>query len=203
VSGPARVFLLSPAKCSGLRAEVLVNTQSALGAALRSERGAPIGEVFSFLSSLYFRGKLAYATRFGDAAPGVPSALVMAPGHGLCRASTRVRESDLAAMGKIDVDAENPQFVEPLCRDAEILRSKVAEDSKVVLLGSVATPKYVEPLLSVFGQRLLFPREFVGRGDMSRGGLMLRAAREGRELDYVAVQSAQRKGKRAKRIAEL
>lgn len=203
MSAPPRVFLLSPAKCSGLRAEVLVHSQSELGQALRSERGAPLGEVFSFLSSLYFRGKLAYASRFAASERDVPGALVIAPGHGLCRASTRVRARDLAQMATIEVDAANPTFVAPLLRDARILHSKIGPEGEVVLLGSIATPKYVDPLLSSFGERLLFPREFVGRGDMSRGGLMLRAAREGRELAYVAVQSAQRKGKRARRIAEL
>ena len=35
--------------------------------------GAPIGEVFSFLSSLYFRGKLTYAQRFAAPPTGVPA----------------------------------------------------------------------------------------------------------------------------------
>ena len=203
MSSVPRVFLLSPARCGGLRAEVLVNSPSELGAALRSEQGAPLGSVFAFLSSLYFRGKLSYAARFAAPVPDVPPALIIVPGHGLCRVTTPVRAVDLTAIGQIEVDAENPAFVAPLLRDAKLLAERLPVQAEVVLLGSIATPKYVEPLLSVFGERLLFPGEFVGRGDMSRGGLMLRAAREGRELAYVPVQSATRRGRRARRIADL
>ena len=203
VSKVQRVFLLSPAKCGGLRAEVLVNSASELGRALRSERGAPIGNVFAFLSSLYFRGKLTYAARFAAHDLAVPGALVIAPGHGLCRTQTAVRDADLARMGQVDVDADNPEFVKPLLRDATLLRDKLPSSCEIVLLGSVATRKYVDPLLSVLGERLLFPSEFVGRGDMSRGGLLLRAAREGHELEYSPVQTSSRRGRRARRIADL
>ena len=198
---PERVFLLSPARCSGLRAELLVHSPSALGVALRGE-GAPLGEVFAFLSSLYFRGKLAYASRFAMHRPELPGALIITPGHGLCRPNTRVRAADLAAIGLIEVDAQNPTFVGPLGRDAQLL-ARTLGTGEVVLLGSIATPKYVDPLLAVFGERLLFPREFVGRGDMSRGGMMLRASKSGVELDYVPVQATVRKGKRATRLDQL
>jgi hypothetical protein len=53
-----------------------------------------------------------------------------------------------------------------------------------VLLGSVATGKYVELLTRLLGPRLHYPPSFIGRGDMSRGGLLLRHAREATELDY-------------------
>jgi hypothetical protein len=72
-----------------------------------------------------------------------------------------------------------------------------------VLLGSIASGKYVELLTSVLGRRLLFPGDFVGRGDMSRGGLMLRCAREGRELRYVALLDADRHGPRPARLPRL
>ena len=198
-----RVFLLSPARCSGTRAAALVHAPFELGQALRSEQGAPLGDVFAFVSSLYFRGKLSYAARFAAAGLRVPGALVITPGHGLCRPSTRIRASDMAAIAQIDVDADNPRFAEPLRRDATLLAASVPPDCELVLLGSIATRKYVEPLLGVFGARLLFPREFVGRGDMSRGGLLLRAAREGRELDYIPVQTSELRGPRARRIAQL
>lgn len=196
-----RVYLLSPARTSSVRALQLLESASPLGVALRSREGAALGEVFAYLSSLYFRGKLAYASRFGCSPLSAPGALVITPGHGLCRPSTRVRADDLIAMGQIEVDAENPAFVEPLVRDAGRLLQSAPGDAGFVLLGSIATPKYVEPLLSVLGERLLFPQEFVGRGDMSRGGLLLRAAREGNPLDYVPVHSAVRSGPRARRIA--
>ena len=70
----------------------------------------------------------------------------------------------------------------------------------MVLLGSIATGKYVDALLDALGPRLLFPTDFVGRGDMSRGGLLLRSAREGRELDYIPVAGALRRGKRPPKL---
>ena len=73
----------------------------------------------------------------------------------------------------------------------------------MVLLGSIATGKYVDPLLAVLGERLLFPADFVGRGDMSRGGLLLRCARAGTELAYVGVRDAVRRGPRPPRLAPL
>jgi hypothetical protein len=174
-----------------------------LGQALQSEAGAQLGDVFAWLSSLYFRGKLSYALHFGAREREAPGALVITPGHGLCRPSTPLRVADLLAIGRVEVDVDNPAFVQPLLRDAELLARRIAADAQVILLGSVATPKYVAPLLSIFGERLLFPREFVGRGDMSRGGLLLRAVREERELEYVPVQGSLRSGRRAKPLAEL
>jgi hypothetical protein len=197
--GP-RLFLLSPARCSGPRATQLAQSSGELGQALRSEQGAALGDVFTFLSSLYFRGKQSYAACFASSTLPVPGALVITPGHGLCRLSTRLDAHDLAGIGRVEVDADNPAFVGPLLRDASLLFQTVPGDCQIVLLGSIATPKYVEPLLGVFGERLLFPREFVGRGDMSRGGMLLRAAREGRELEYAAVASHARRGPRAQRL---
>jgi hypothetical protein len=90
-----------------------------------------------------------------------------------------------------------------LVRDATRLVQAVPTHTQIVLLGSIATPKYVEPLSRALGERLLFPREFVGRGDMSRGGLMLRAVRDGVELDYAEVNAATLRGPRAVRLAPL
>jgi hypothetical protein len=202
-SAVPRFFLLSPARCSGPRATALMSSPEPLGRALQSAAGAPLGDIFAFLSSLYFRGKLTYALRFGAREREAPGALVITPGHGLCRPSTPVRVADLAAIARVEVDIDNPVFVAPFVRDAELLARSIAPDAQVVLLGSIATPKYVDPLLSIFGERLLFPREFVGRGDMSRGGLLLRAAREQRELEYIAVQGSLRSGRRARPLSEL
>jgi hypothetical protein len=74
---------------------------------------------------------------------------------------------------------------------------------EVVLLGSVATGKYVDPLTEALGERLRFPGDFVGRGDMSRGGLLLRSVRDGRELDYLPVAGSVRRGSRPARLARL
>ena len=76
-------------------------------------------------------------------------------------------------------------------------------DDGVTLLGSIASDKYVTALLEVFGERLTFPKVFVGRGDMSRGGLLLRSARYDVELEYVPVMGAVRHGPRPPRLAPL
>ncbi len=196
----ATVFLLSPARCSGERAAQLVtSSHSALGKQLRNG-GAQLGEVMAWLSALYFRGKLAYSTRFGATHP-LPSALVMAPGEGLRPPQWLITADDLRAMGEIDI--ETRAFVKPLRRDAEQIASLYGVDARVVLLGSIATGKYVDTLLDVFGDRLLFPETFVGRGDMSRGGLMLRASRSGEELAYTPVAGAKRHGERPPKLPKL
>jgi hypothetical protein len=181
-TGPATVFLLSPARCGGERAAQLVSSRrSELGRRLHAEQTS-IGEVFAWLSALYFRGKLAYALRFGAEDGPVPGALVMTPGLGLRAAQTRLSIPMFRAMG--DVEIESAAFVQPLLRDARLVERACGEDARIVLLGSIATGKYLDTLLGVFGERLLFPETFVGRGDMSRGGLLLRAARSGEELAY-------------------
>jgi hypothetical protein len=72
-----------------------------------------------------------------------------------------------------------------------------------VLLGSVASGKYVDLLLPIFGDRLMFPIHFVGRGDMSRGGLLLRCVTAGLELEYVPLKGAIRHGQRPPRLEPL
>lgn len=197
------IFLLSPADCRGKRAAMLwsPNAQSPLARRLQAE-GAPLGEVFAFLSALYFRGKLTYARRFCRAPEGFPGVVVIVPGAGLCRESDRITAEQLQSFGSVPVDADNRLYREPLLRDAHALAQHSARSARFVLLGSVASSKYVRPLLEVFGERLWFPSDFVGRGDMSRGGLMLRAAREGSELSYERVQGATVRGRRAARLPE-
>ncbi|HEV8347452.1 MAG TPA: hypothetical protein VGQ16_12805, partial [Vicinamibacterales bacterium] len=74
---------------------------------------------------------------------------------------------------------------------------------EVVLLGSIASRKYVDVLLEIFGDRLRFPVEFVGRGDMSRGGLLLRMAAAGMELEYGPVAGAVLHGARPPKLPPL
>lgn len=193
------IFLLSPARCDGKRAKVLLNPKAtfALAMRLREPEGAPIGEVFAFLSGLYFRGKLAYAGAFGPR-----SSYVITTDRGLVNPNTRVTRQDLEAFACVDLAAAGDDFLVPLNRDAErIARESPAEP--VVLLGSIATKKYVDPLLRVFGERLLFPADFVGRGDMSRGGLLLRQVQSGSQLEYTPVATAVRHGKRPPKLAPL
>jgi len=190
------VFLLSPANCAGTRAQMLLKSQTSPLTARLANGGAPLGEVFTFMSSLYFRGKLAYATRFGHA-------YVITPGRGLLPPDVLIRVDDLQNMAAVPVHEEEPRYLEPLLRDAHALVKSLGSDGRVVLLGSVASAKYVTPLVDVFGARLFFPSTFVGRGDMSRGGLMLRCAQAGTPLEYVPVQGAVLHGARPPKLGPL
>ncbi len=201
-----RVFLLSPANCGGARARMVMSERATFGLArrLRSDAGAPMGEVFSFLSGLYFRGKISYARAF--AAPPDPEspvsgagAFVITPTAGLRAADTPVTIDALRAFAAVDIDAANPLYRRPLERSATALAKDIG-DCDVVLLGSIASTKYVDVLSGTFGERLLFPSDFVGRGDMSRGGLLLRAVAAGEELAYIPVLGAMRHGQRPPKL---
>ncbi|MGH7613542.1 MAG: hypothetical protein ACREMW_05785 [Gemmatimonadales bacterium] len=184
----------------GKRAQVLLGGRTTPLAMRLADGGVPLGEVFTFMSSLYFRGKLAYAEVFGAPPPDWPGALVIAPGRGLVPAELVIRTPYLQAMAAVPVDPEHPGFSEPLVRDARRLDRVLGIDGRAVLLGSVATDKYVAPLMRVFGDRLYFPAAFVGRGDMSRGGLLLRCARTATPLEYVPVHGAVRHGPKPPRL---
>src|SRR5438067_2236758 len=202
-----RVFLLSPANCSGARARMVLSerAQFDLAVRLRGHRGVAIGEVFAFVSGLYFKGKLAYALTFArPPEPGAPlagsGALVITPNAGLRPVETAVTADALRAFAGVDIAANDPRYRRPLLASARALAEEIGPDCDVVLLGSIASAKYVDVLSEVFGERLRFPIDFVGRGDMSRGGLLLRCARGGEELTYVPVQGAVRHGPRPPRL---
>lgn len=202
--GPRRIFLLSPANAGGLRAKMILSdrAQFALAARLRRE-GLPLGEIFSFISGLYFRGKLAYAQAFAPPFNNQPRAFVITAGGGLVPPETLFTVDMLREIAAVPIEAKEVRYREPLERDARKILERLGSACEVVLLGSVATPKYVEPLLGIFGERLMFPAEFAGRGDMSRGGLMLRCARSGQELTYVPVATAMRHGPRPPKLPKL
>ena len=198
----SRTFLLSPAYAGGRRAQMILNerAQFDLARRLRSENRPTIGEVFTFLSGLYFRGKLAYANAFAQPAPRTSGILVITPNRGLVSAATSIGIEDLRDFGTVDIDEDDPRYRGPLERDVKKLARKLTAQCEVVLLGSIATGKYVDILLAHLGEQLRFPADFVGRGDMSRGGLLLRSAVDGNELPYIAVSGAVRKGKRPAKL---
>jgi hypothetical protein len=201
VTDKRRVFLLSPASTHGRRAQLLLRDAAAFPLALELRAGgSSVGEVFSFLSGLYFRGKLTYARAFAQPPRTVPSVLVITPDRGLVSPDLRITLADLVAFSRSPVDAANPAYHEPLARDARGIDEAMHGDVEMILLGSIATGKYVDVLLTVFGERLLFPQEFVGRGDMSRGGLLLRCVDTHDELTYIPVAGALRKGQRPPRL---
>ncbi|HXW08428.1 MAG TPA: hypothetical protein VD833_24575 [Vicinamibacterales bacterium] len=202
-----RLFLLSPANCGGSRGRLLFSDRASfdLVLRLRSREGATLGEVFTFVSGLYFRGKLTYARAFARPAdPASPIAgsgiFVITPSAGLRSPETRVTLEALQRFAGVDVASDNPRYRRPLERSARAIAGEVGPACQVVLLGSIASAKYVDVLLEVFGNNLVFPAEFVGRGDMSRGGLLLRCAHAGQELTYVPVAGAVRHGARPPRL---
>ena len=180
------MFLLSPAHLGGERARILLRDEAEfdLATRVRAGQGAPVGEIFAFLSGLYFRGKLAYASAFArGAAAGCGAGLRH---HLEPRAYARSTRSSTGAacqaLGTVDIDARVDAYRQPLLRDARALGKKLGDDAEVVLLGSIASTKYTDVLGEIFGDRLVSPIDFVGRGDMSRGSIMLKAARAGVEL---------------------
>ena len=184
-----RVFLVSPVRLDGVRGRLLREGRgkSALAVALRSVEGAPIGDVFCYISGLYFRGKLTYARRFARPPAGARwlgrGVLVITQNRGLVPAESRIVQSHLDAFAGTDIAADEPGFTTPLERDAGKLRDAVG-DGEVVLLGSLATSKYLAPLSRVLGDRLVVPSVLRGKGDMARGALLLRHAASGDELAY-------------------
>jgi len=195
------VFLLSPANVGGERARVLLNPRATFDLAVRlRDHGASIGEVMAFLSGLYFRGKLTYALAFASPPPGIAPAFVITAGDGLRSVADRIFHADVSRWSRVDIHPHNSRYTRPLARDAERLARGLGAGDEVILLGSVATPKYVEPLRASLGARLRVPVEFAGRGDMSRGGLMLRCAQAGVALTCVPVDAAPRHGPRPPRL---
>lgn len=201
-----RIFVLSPAHCGGKRAELILSerAQFELARRLREPAGATIGEVFSFLSGLYFRGKLAYAQSFAAPPSGVAGVYTITSSRGLVPVETRIGLEDLRDFGAVDIDAADHRYRRPLMRDARRLLRKIDNNGcELVLLGSIATGKYVDVLSEVFGERLYFPSAFVGRGDMSRGGLMLRCVQQKSELDYMPLGGACRHGPRPPKLMPI
>jgi len=192
-----RLFLLSPARLDGLRAKQLISVRAKFAAALqyRTEAGVEVADAFAFMSALYFRGKIAYARRFAVPSPliGGNGIFVITSGYGLVPPDWRITEERMKRMRRIDIDADTRTYTKPLREHAQLIARALDQQgddgAEVVLLGSVATGKYVDVLLPILGNRLRFPSAFAGLGDMARGGLMLRAARSGSELEYVTLDA--------------
>lgn len=185
-----RIFLLSPANLSGRRAEILLREAASFELALRlRSTGAPLGDVFSFVSGLYFRGKLAYSNTFAEPGKIHDSVFVITATRGLVAPHAPIDHTALREMAGVPISCADSRYIGPLERDLAELARRVSASTKIILLGSIATPKYLQPLSRVFGERLLVPLDFVGRGDMSRGALMLRAVREMVQLTYAPARS--------------
>ena len=164
------------------------HSSMALAVELRENR-LTLGAAFAFMSGLYFRGKLTYAEAFD---PGLDRTFVITPTRGLQSPRLLVNAELLEEFAEIDIDAEEERYRAALELDAAALAARLPDESRVVLLGSVASGKYVDVLAPHLGNRLCYPPSFIGRGDMSRGGLLLRASRAGQELEYVAIGAGDR-----------
>src|SRR6059058_5703945 len=194
---PPRVFLLSPARAGGERMGLLLNPRAGFALAWEfQQKGAALGEVFQFASGLYFRGKLAFAR----APRGGAGALAIVPGRGLMDVEERITADELRAIAEVPVDLRDARYREALVRDALALSRRLGKRGEAVLLGSIATGKYADVLVDIFADRLLFPPSFVGRGDMSRGGLLLRCVRATMELPYSPLRGAIRHGPRPPKL---
>jgi hypothetical protein len=190
----SRVFILSPANCNGLRARWVLrkSSRSDLAMRLRGPEGVSLGEVFTYLSALYFRGKLAYARTFADPPSSCPGILIITPTAGLLEHDAVIHLSRLRGFGRVPIHLKNRTYRAALRRSARELINRIGPHCEIVLLGSVATGKYLDILAPIFGRRFHVPGEFVGLGDMARGGLLLRCVRENRQLSYVEVASVLR-----------
>jgi hypothetical protein len=170
---------------------------------LRTAEGAPLGDVMSFLSGLYFRGKLAYARTFARPPARTEGVLVITADAGLRPPSTALTVDAMQRAARVDIDVRDPRYRVPLEESAAALAARLGPRDDVVLLGSIASEKYVSVLTAVFGGRLVFPVEFVGRGDMSRGGLLIRCVAAGTELSYAPVLGAVRSGPRPPKLTPV
>ena len=161
----------------------------------RTEEGVEIGDAFAFMSALYFRGKIAYARQFAVPSPviGGDGIFIITSGYGLVPPDWRITEERMKRMRRIDIDVDARSYVKPLREHAQLIARALDQEgddtAEVVLLGSVATGKYVDVLWPILGKRLRFPAAFAGLGDMARGGLMLRAAPAGEELEYTTLDA--------------
>ena len=126
--------------------------------------GVPIGELFAHMSGLYFRGKITYARKFGRA-------FVITPDQGLMPAETTITSQVLIRFADAEIDLGNPGYRTPLEQTARALDEAAGADAQFVLLGSIASDKYVQVLSAIFGQRLVFPADVrrAGRHEPRRG----------------------------------
>jgi hypothetical protein len=194
-----RIFLLSPANLGGKCAQILMNPKAEFITAQRLRAGtATIGETFAFLSGLYFRGKLIYSEVFARPPAGINGRWVITSNCGLVDIATPVSISFLRSLSVTPIDIKDPRYRDSLAESSRDLRRRIPADRGVVLLGSIAKGKHADLLSEVFGERLLFPDAFLGRGDLSRGALMLRSAAESIELSYSVLGGETRRKQRSK-----
>jgi hypothetical protein len=156
-----------------------------------------LGTAFAFFSGLYFRGKLGYSRHFGND----EATFIITPTRGLMKTTELVNPDVIREFASLDVAEGDHRYRKPLERDVRALAKRMASRTRVVLLGSVSSGKYVDVLQPLLGDRLCYPSSFIGRGDMSRGGLLLRCVADNTELEYQSLAAGVRpKGSRPPRL---
>jgi hypothetical protein len=183
------IYLLSPAFSGGRRAQMLLNANAQFDLAQRLRAGGiSLGEAFVFMSPLYFAGKLKYASVFSSQMEQIPGTLIITACRGLLRPETVVNAEELREICGEAIMAKNPKYRDPLERDLRTLSEAIGERRRVVLLGSIATRRYIPVLMEALGERLLVPENFVGMGNMQRGALLMRCWRDKQQLKYVCAR---------------
>ena len=82
---------------------------------------------------------------------------MITPNRGLLAPSVRMTLDDLARLAKTDIDPCAEEFRKPLQQDAKALAEALGPRGQPVLLGSIATPKYVDVLLVSLSAGASFP----------------------------------------------
>src|SRR5688572_13772338 len=131
---PPQTFLLSPAYCAGRRAGLLLKPGSTLPIARRLHDGElSLAEAFTFMSGLYFRGKIAYARAFERSEThGPPATWIITPTRGLLRPEQPVTIEMLLEFASVAVDAGGARYRQPLERDLDALTGTLALDARVI-----------------------------------------------------------------------
>src|ERR1041385_4090216 len=110
-----RIFLLSPANAGGVRGQLVFNETASFDLAIKlRSQSAPLGDVFSFISGLYFRGKLAYAQAFATPPAGIAGAYVIPAAGGLLTPDTPVTLDALRQLASVPIDAADARYRLPL-----------------------------------------------------------------------------------------
>ncbi len=153
-----RIFLLSPANARESEGQRLLHSTAPSELAVRlRQSGVRLGDVYQHISSLYFRGKL--STHQVSAIPlSRLRACRYITGTGLMLPETLIRFDEFRQLSAISIDASNERYRQSLIADLMRLREMAGVHVDIILLGSIATSKYVDPIANVFGERVLVPR---------------------------------------------
>ena len=83
--------------------------------------GVPLGDLFTFISGLYFRGKLAYARTFCDVPPGTHGVLVITSSGGLVSPEAVITLKRLQEIASGSVDPLDRRYTTLLERGPQII----------------------------------------------------------------------------------